>query len=136
MPSLINLFLNQGYDGEELHFEEGTFQKLKNLTLKKLDGLEMVKIDKGALPLLEQLEIGPCLKLKEVPSGIQHQENLKTLDFSEVPRNSMLDMQPDGGKDYWIVKKVPTIRFRYRIKGERQQIYKLNDSDLLECLQG
>jgi hypothetical protein len=45
-------------------------------------------------------------------------------------------MQPDGGKDYWIVNKVPTIRFRYRIKGERYQIYKLSDLDLLERLQG
>ncbi|XP_059440116.1 disease resistance protein RPM1-like [Corylus avellana] len=116
LPNLTNLFLNQGYDGEELHFEEGGFRKLKKLTLKKLDRLKMMKIDKGALPLLEQLEIGQCPKLKEVPSGIQHLENLKTLDFSEVPRNFLLGMQPDGGKDYWIVKKVPTIRFRYRLK--------------------
>jgi hypothetical protein len=96
----------------------------------------MAKIDKGALPLLEQLEIRPCLKLKEVPSKFQHLENLKTLDFSKRPQNFVLGMQLDGGKDYWIVKKVPTIHFRYRIKGERYQIYKLSDSDLLECLQG
>jgi disease resistance protein RPM1 len=103
---------------------------------KKLDRLKMVKIDKGALPLLEQLEIGPCPKLKEVPFGIQHLENLKTLDFYEASGNFVLGMQPDGGKDYWIVKKVTTIRVRYRIKGERYQMYKLNDSDLLEHLQG
>jgi disease resistance protein RPM1 len=78
LPNLIYLFLNQSYDGDELHFEEGSFQKLKKLTLKKLDRLKMVKIDKGALPLLGQLEIGPGPKLKEVPFGIQHLENLKT----------------------------------------------------------
>jgi disease resistance protein RPM1 len=33
LPNLINLFLNQSYDGDELHFEEGGFQKLKKLTL-------------------------------------------------------------------------------------------------------
>ncbi|KAG6696246.1 hypothetical protein I3842_09G138500 [Carya illinoinensis] len=136
LPRLVNLFLNQGYAGEQLHFEEVGFRKLKKLTLRKLDRLKMVKIDRGALPLLEQLEIGPCPQLKEVPPGIQHLENLKTLDFSELHRELVLKMQPDRGEDYWKVKKVTTVRFRYRIEGERYQIYRLGDSDLLERLQG
>jgi len=45
-------------------------------------------------------------------------------------------MQPNGGEDYWKVKKVSTIRLMYRIKGERYQTYKLGDLDLLERLQG
>jgi disease resistance protein RPM1 len=77
LPNLINFTLRQGYDGEWLHFEEGGFQKPKKLTLKKLDRLKMVEIDKGSLPILEQLEIGPCPQIKEVPSGIQHLKSLK-----------------------------------------------------------
>jgi disease resistance protein RPM1 len=136
LPNLITLSLNHAYDGEQLHFEEGGFRKLKRLTLRELKKLKMVEIDRGSLPGLEQLEIGPCPQMKEVPSGIQHLESLKILDFYEMHREFVLRMQPDGGEDYWKVKKVTTIRLRYRIKGERYQIYKLGDSDLLERLQG
>jgi disease resistance protein RPM1 len=95
----------------------------------------MVEIDRGSLPILEQLEIGPCPQMKEVPSGIQHLKNLKILDFYEMHREFVLHLQPDRGKDYWEVKKVTTIRFIYRIKGECYQIYKLGELDLLERLQ-
>ena len=64
LPNLINLFLNQGYGGEQLHFKEDSFRKLKKLTLRNMVRLKMVKIERRALPLLEQLEIGPCLQLK------------------------------------------------------------------------
>uniref|UniRef100_A0A2N9FJ26 Disease resistance protein RPM1-like n=1 Tax=Fagus sylvatica TaxID=28930 RepID=A0A2N9FJ26_FAGSY len=134
LPNLINLFLNQGYGGEQLHFKEDSFRKLKKLTLRNLVRLKMVKIERRALPLLEQLEIGPCLQLKEVPSGIQLLKNLQTLDFSEICREFALSMQPDGGQDYWKVKNITTVRFKYRIKGEQYQMYKLGVSDLLERL--
>ncbi|KAE7996563.1 hypothetical protein FH972_001275 [Carpinus fangiana] len=136
LPNLITLSLNHAYDGEQLHFEEGSFRKLKKLILREMEKLKMMEIDKGSLPGLEQLEIGPCPQMKEVPSGIQDLESLKIIDFYEMQREFVLRMQPDGGDDYWKVKKVTTIRLRYRIKGERYQIYKLGDSNLLECLQG
>jgi len=136
LPNLVTLSLNHAYDGEQLHFEEGGFRKLKRLTLRELKELKMVEIDKGSLPSLEQLEIGPCPQMKELPSGIQHLERLKLIDFYEMQGEFVLRMQPNGGEDYWKVKKVSTIRLRYRIKGERYQIYKLGDSHLLERLQG
>jgi disease resistance protein RPM1 len=61
LPNLITFSLNHAYDGEQLHFEEGGFRKLKKLTLKELKKLKMVEIDKGSMPGLEQLEIGPGL---------------------------------------------------------------------------
>jgi disease resistance protein RPM1 len=136
LPNLITLSLNHAYDGEQLHFKEGSFQKLKRLTLKELKELKMVEIDRGSLPGLEQLEIGPCPQMKEVPYGIHHLNSLKILDFYEMQREFVLRMQPDTCKDYWKVKKVSTIRLKYRIKGERYQIYKLDDSDLLKHLHG
>ncbi|GLT64762.1 hypothetical protein SLA2020_372330 [Shorea laevis] len=36
LPNLITLSLNHAYDGEQLHFEEGGFRKLKRLTLREL----------------------------------------------------------------------------------------------------
>jgi len=135
LPNLVNLSLIHAYDGEHLHFEEGCFRKLKKLRLRELKKLKMVEIDRGSLPSLEQLEIGPCPQMKELPSGIQDLESLKTLDFYEMQREFVLRMQPDTGEDYWKVKKVTIIRLSYRIKGEQYQIYKLGDLDLLERLQ-
>ena len=78
LPNLETLELgDQVYEGEQLHFEEGSFQKLKTLFLVGLGRLKVVKIDSGALPLLEQLEITDCLLLQEVPS-VQHLKNLKS----------------------------------------------------------
>jgi disease resistance protein RPM1 len=133
--ALITLSLNHAYDGLQLHFNGGGFRKLKNLTLRGLERLNMVEIDRGSLPVLEKLEFGPCPRMKEVFYGIEHLKSLKILDFYEMQGEFVLAIQPDGGKDYWKVKKVTTIRFKYRIKGERYQIYKLGDSDLLERLQ-
>jgi disease resistance protein RPM1 len=136
LPNLVTLSLSHAYDGEQLHFEEGGFRKLKRLKLKELKELKMVEIDKGSLPGLEQLEIGHCSQMKELPSGIQHLESLKILNCYEMQGEFVLRMQPNGGEDYWKVKKVTTIRLWYRIEGERYQIYKLGDSHLLERLQG
>jgi disease resistance protein RPM1 len=100
LPNLITLSLNNVYDGEQLHFEVGSFRKLKKLTLIEMEKLKMVKKDRGSLPGLEQLEIGPCPQMKEVPSGIQHLESLKMNNFYEMQREFVLRMQPDGGEDY------------------------------------
>jgi len=135
LPNLVTLGLNHAYEGEQLHFEEGGFRKLKKLILRELKKLKMVEIGRGSLPDLEQLEIGPCPRMKKLPSRIQHLENLKILDFYEMQGEFVLRMQPNGGEDYWKVEKVSTIRLMYRIKGERYQTYKLGDSQLLEHLQ-
>ena len=95
----------------------------------------MVEIDRGSLPVLEQLEIGPCPQMKEVPFGIQHLKSLKIIDFYEMRREFVLHLQLDRGKDYWKVMKVTTICFSYRIKMVQYQMYKLGESDLLKCLQ-
>ena len=84
LPNLITLSLNCAYDEEQLHFEEGGFRKLKRLTLREMNKLKRVEISKGSLPSLEQLEIRPCPQMKEVPSGIQHLENLKIINFYEM----------------------------------------------------
>ncbi|KAE8099205.1 hypothetical protein FH972_017205 [Carpinus fangiana] len=136
LPNLVTLSLNHAYDGEQLHFVEGGFRKLKNLTLRGLKRLKIVEIDNGSLPVLQELAIGPCPQMGEVPSGFQHLKSLKILDFYEMHREFVLRMQHEGGQDYWKVKKVTTIRLKYRIRGERYQTYKLNDSNLLKRLQG
>ncbi|GMN24474.1 hypothetical protein TIFTF001_051380 [Ficus carica] len=85
LPNLVFLALNQAYDGEELHFNEGRFLKLKELHIRKLEGLRVLKIDRGALHRLEYFKIGDCQKLKKVTTGIQSLGKLKDLTIYDMP---------------------------------------------------
>ena len=135
LPNLMRLRIVVGYGGEQLHIEGGGFQKLKNLGLDKLGGLNKLIIDEGALPLLEQLEIGYCPLLKEVPSGIHHLKSLKYLQFGEMPTEFVLRLQPDEGPDFGKVKHIPSVTFWYRTRGIYYESYELGDSELLKRLQ-
>ncbi|EXB54528.1 Disease resistance protein RPM1 [Morus notabilis] len=130
LPNLVFLLLYKAYDGEELHFEEGGFLKLKQLKLRDLEGLKVMKIDKGALPLLEKFAFGPSPLMKEMPSGIEHLTNLKSLDFRNMSREFVVSLQPNVGPDYWKIKNTPSVTFWH--KRER---YKLGSSELLQRLQ-
>ncbi|KAF2286059.1 hypothetical protein GH714_010014 [Hevea brasiliensis] len=68
LPNLLRLRIYKGYK-EQLHFRRDCFQKLKVLHLRSLTPLNVLIIDQGSLPLLEELIIGPCPNLKEVPSA-------------------------------------------------------------------
>ncbi|KAL7176957.1 hypothetical protein ACSBR2_030317 [Camellia fascicularis] len=112
LPSLVYLVLWDAYDGEQLYFEVRRFQKLKQLTLVGCKGLNSVIIEEGALPLLEELTIEPSPQLKEVPSGIHHLRNLKTLQFVGMPEEFIdrMEPKPNQGKDYWIIEHIPEVR--------------------------
>ena len=81
------------------------------------------------MPLLEQLDIGPSPQLKEVPSGIHHLQSLKVLKFYDMPIEFELSLQPDNGPDFWKVKHIPSVVFRYRIQGEHYKTYKLGEAN-------
>ncbi|KAL7176943.1 hypothetical protein ACSBR2_030303 [Camellia fascicularis] len=117
LPSLVRLALWDANDGEQLYFEVGRFQKLKQLSLVGLKGLNSVIIEEGALPLLEHLMIGPSPQLKEVPSGIHHLTNLKTILFVGMPEELIgrMEPKPNQGKDYWIVEHIPHVELWSRI---------------------
>ncbi|EXB87531.1 Disease resistance protein RPM1 [Morus notabilis] len=136
LPNLAFLDMYQTYEGDELHFEEDGFQKLKQLKLCKLGGLKMVKIDRKALPLLEKFDFGPCPLMKQVPSDIQHLTNLKSLGIYDMPREFVVCLQPDGGADYCQIRHVPSVTFHYyRQKRWSFDDYNLGSSDLLKLLQ-
>ncbi|PON86706.1 NB-ARC domain, LRR domain containing protein [Trema orientale] len=135
LSNLEHLLLYKAYTAEQLHFEVSGFPKLRRLVLRELEGLEVVKIEKGALPLLEEFEIGPSPLMKEVPSDIQHLQNLRSLKFYEMPKQFVVGIQPIEGPDDLKVKHVPSVRFSYRVEGKRNLVYKLGEPDLLEHLE-
>ena len=134
LPNLMELGFYNVYGGEQLHIEGGGFQKLKILEVENFERLNRLIIDEGALPLLENLEIGSSPQLKEVPSGIPHLKNLKNIEFYDMPNEFVLSLQPDEGHNFGKVKHVASVRFWYRIQGEHYNIYKLSESELLERL--
>ena len=136
LPNLVCLWLYQAYDGEQLHFEEGCFPKLKLLVLRELHGLKAVEIEEGALPCLEEFRIGSSPLLNEVPSGVQHLRNLKVLANYDMPSEFVRSMQPDGGSNYWKVQHIPSVHFWYRVEERRYVLYQLGEPELLNRLQG
>ncbi|XP_008236579.1 PREDICTED: disease resistance protein RPM1-like [Prunus mume] len=88
LPNLMQLVIHEAFSCEELHFERG-FPKLKDLRLRHLKGLKLMTIHNRALPLLETLYFGPSPQLQQVPSGIRHLENLKSLLFVDMPLHLM-----------------------------------------------
>ncbi|PRQ19027.1 putative P-loop containing nucleoside triphosphate hydrolase, leucine-rich repeat domain, L [Rosa chinensis] len=113
LPNLVHLELLQVYDGGSLHFEAGGFPSLKLLGIDKLDELQSVTIEEGAMPCLEKLIIQRCKLLKKVPSGIEHLTNLKLVEFFDMPDELIMPLHPDGGEDHWKVGHVPAVYYSY-----------------------
>lgn len=116
LPNLVHLEFLQVYEGESLHFKEG-FPSLKFLGLDKLDALQWLTIEDGAMPLLEKLIIQRCKLLKKVPTGVEYLNNLKVLEFFDMPDELIMKLRPDGGEDYWKVAHVSAIFSSYLMDG-------------------
>ena len=136
LRNLTFIRLYQAYDGEELHFEVGGFQKLKEVRFENLKQLKVVKIERGALPLLELFHVEACLLMQEMPSDIQHLPNLKSLNIRDMPREFVAALLPNGGPHYWKIQNVPFVNIQYKHGGWTTfQSYKLGEPDLLKRLQ-
>ncbi|GMN63005.1 hypothetical protein TIFTF001_032086 [Ficus carica] len=130
LPNLKVLWLHRAYDGEQLHFEEAGFQKLKQLVLTELHDLRTMKIERGSLPSLEELRVGACQN--DLSFDIQNLENLKLLECHDMSDSFVLRLQPEGGSNYWKVKHVPSVIFRYRIRGNHYASFKLGEPGLMD----
>ncbi|PON65814.1 NB-ARC domain, LRR domain containing protein [Trema orientale] len=132
LPNLAKLILYNAYDGAELHFEEGSFRKLRHLALMCLKELKVMKTDVGALPLLERLYLWHNPLMDEVPSDLQSLGNLKSLDIVDISKELVMRIQPSDGPDNFKIKHVPLVYIGF---SESNVMYKLGDPDLLEYLQ-
>ncbi|XP_048446377.1 disease resistance protein RPM1-like [Pyrus x bretschneideri] len=117
LPNLLELVLAiNAYDGVQLHFEEGGFQKLRVLGLREMEGLNSLIIANGVMPLLQEFHVGPSPELKEVPSGIHHLRNLTYLNFCDMPKEFTRQMDPKNGQHYWIVEHIKNVSFSYKVR--------------------
>ncbi|XP_059436274.1 disease resistance protein Pik-2-like [Corylus avellana] len=136
---------------EANHHGVGLFEELEKLSQLRLLGISNMTAERGRvlctsiqkMVLLNILVVGSIsedeiIDLESISSPPPFLKHIYLRGRLNKLPNWILELQnlPDGGEDYWKVKKVTTIRLRYRIKGEQYQIYKLGDLDLLERLQG
>ncbi|KAK8628369.1 hypothetical protein V6N13_064078 [Hibiscus sabdariffa] len=134
LPKLLEFWLYEGYNGVELHFEQGKFEKLKHLALRRLYKLEKLVIERGCLPCLETLGIGPSPVLQEVPTNIGNMECLKNLRFYNMPKEFVKKILPREGPDYWKVKGISNVCFHYTSRRFHRENYKLGDFRLRQYL--
>ncbi|GMN57727.1 hypothetical protein TIFTF001_026830 [Ficus carica] len=120
----LSLYLSRLID-EPLKYLKSSFQKLVQLGLRQFKGLKVVKIDRGALSLLEKLDMGPFPQMREIVPNIQHLTTLKSLDFTDMPREFAAGLQPYGGPNYWKIQHVSSVKFWYKDDGTTYDIYKL-----------
>ncbi|CBI37305.3 unnamed protein product, partial [Vitis vinifera] len=125
LPNLLELELLQTHAVEQLCFEAIGFQKLKVLRICDLIELKKVKIENGALPQVEELEIGPSPQLEEVPHGIYYLRKLKTLAFRDMQEEFELSMIPYRGRNYDIVEHIPNVFFYQRLSGQHYAVQSL-----------
>ncbi|PHU00013.1 hypothetical protein BC332_29800 [Capsicum chinense] len=84
LPNLVTLVLDQAYDGEKLTFRAGGFEKLKELQIMNSTKLRQMKVEEGAMPSLEKLEMRNCRLMEELPLGIEHLSKLQYLLLDEI----------------------------------------------------
>ncbi|XP_059640749.1 disease resistance protein RPM1-like [Cornus florida] len=110
LPNLVQVELHQAYEGEELCFKSGGFQKLKTLRLSELNNLRSVLMEESAMPCLEKLYISNCELLEEVPPGIEYLKKLKLLDLGGVPYPLYKSLNREmEGKDYEKIAHIPNV---------------------------
>jgi disease resistance protein RPM1 len=113
LPNLLKLSLwENAYDGEILHFQNGGFQKLKELILSHLNAVNSILIENGALLSLEHLKMEKIPQLKEVPPGIEPLNKLKVIDLVDMPDEFVKSIDPDKGHNHRIIKHVPIVYIR------------------------
>ncbi|CAJ2639940.1 unnamed protein product [Trifolium pratense] len=93
---------------EGLHFEDGWFQKLKELHVEYSDELRDIIIDKGALSSLKKLGLHGVHRLtNNIPTGIQHLEKLEVLGIYFAS----YELQNISTEDWNSIQHVPLVDF-------------------------
>ena len=112
LPNLMILSLwHDSYIGEEMVFSPNGFPRLKGLSLAS-DFVKRLKVDIGAMPNLNELNIVNCKLLEMVPEGVRYITTLQTMRIHLMSKDFIQRLQViDGkeGEDFYKVRHVPSI---------------------------
>ncbi|KAK8514534.1 hypothetical protein V6N12_057435 [Hibiscus sabdariffa] len=112
LPNLRALELHENaFIGKKLVCSAQGFPNLESLSLKDLGQLGVWKVDEGAMPCLQQLQIESCRELKMLPNGLRFITTLQQLKIEGMPK-AFKERVEDGGEDFDKVRHVPSITFK------------------------
>ncbi|XP_044473266.1 disease resistance protein RPM1-like [Mangifera indica] len=112
LPNLLVFILIVRDCDEELHLIESWFPKLQQLRLHNFTKLKWMIIEKGAMPSLTELLIGPSPSLKEISIGIEHLRNLKILMFHIMLKDVFYMIKNDNWEK--LTNHIPQIHASFR----------------------
>ena len=113
LPNLkILRIVHRAFVGKNMVCSERGFPRLQFLCLYEFYGLEELRVEEGAMPNLQCLEIGHCKVLRTIPDGLRFIRTLKELEIKHMPK-SFKDRLDEGGPDFDKVKHVPSLVFLY-----------------------
>ncbi|CAK8565695.1 unnamed protein product [Lathyrus sativus] len=105
---LILSLTYSAFEGLCLHFEDGGFQKLKELYVENLSELRDIIIEKGALPSLKKLQLLWLFNLKNLPIGILHLEKLEVLNIQDTRCKIEQNIYTEDLS--WITEHMPSVK--------------------------
>ncbi|KAB2059617.1 hypothetical protein ES319_A11G318000v1 [Gossypium barbadense] len=111
LPNLRILEAEGSFGVNEMCCSGQGFPRLESLRLLNVGKLEEWKVDEGAMPSLQRLEIAECRKLKMLPEGLRFITTLKELKIESMPKSFKVKLE-EGGEDFYKVKHVPFIIFQ------------------------
>ncbi|XP_065619541.1 putative inactive disease susceptibility protein LOV1 [Quercus suber] len=98
LPNLKSLcFYSGSYERREMVCSRGRFTKLLVLKLWKLEMLEELQVEEGAMQNLRELDIRSCKELK-FPTGLKHLKNLRELNSWGMPEEFTTRIEGIRGK--------------------------------------
>ncbi|XP_027174257.1 disease resistance protein RPM1-like [Coffea eugenioides] len=116
LPNLGEINFCGSYQGEGLCFKAAGFLKLKEMHLKRMEGLRWMRVEEGALPRLQTLILEKLPSLEELPMGIQYLIQLQRLSLYEVGsqlREKLLENQKEESEDHRRIAHIPEILIGY-----------------------
>ncbi|RVW81175.1 putative disease resistance protein [Vitis vinifera] len=108
LPSLrmLELFFD-AYVGRKMICSFGGFLQLECLFLYKLNELEELTVEEGAMSRLKTLQIWHCNKMKKLPHGLLQLTNLEKLSLEGLScHKSIEEIEKAGGEDWNKLRKI------------------------------
>ncbi|XP_074356835.1 putative disease resistance protein RXW24L [Apium graveolens] len=113
IPTLRDLKLFYGaYKGKEMVCSAMGFPRLTRLHLGNLDNFESWRVEKGSMPLLQDLFIHTCLKLEELPEELIFLNCLRELILWKMPSglyDRVLLENGEQGPEFYKVAHIPNL---------------------------
>ncbi|KAI3497219.1 hypothetical protein L1887_39673 [Cichorium endivia] len=95
LPSLAFLELKNACKCRLLHFTAGGFPKLNKMRLLELVELSVLRLEKGTLPNIKDLNLVRCREMRSSLQGIENLTSLQKLHLEEMPEELVQRLRRD-----------------------------------------